>query len=226
VRRASQYFSAAEKQMIEAAIGESEHKTAGEIVPVVATASGRYDRAEDLFGLVLAVVVLAGAWGLLQRVDVAQNEWAVNYTIAFGLVPVLAIVLVVFLLGAVAATFVPALRLPFISRSEMEEEVARSAAAAFQRFRVGATAGATGILIYVSLYEHMVRVCGDDAINAKVTQADWDALCNLAIDGLRAGRGAEGLASAIRRAGELLSRHFPIQPGDRNEIANELRLID
>ena len=43
--------------MIEAAIGEAEQKTAGEIVPVVATASGRYDRGEDLFGLVALCLV-------------------------------------------------------------------------------------------------------------------------------------------------------------------------
>lgn len=212
--------------MIETAIGEAEQSTAGEIVPVVATSSGRYDRGEDLFGLVCAVVALAGAWWLFQDIDVKQTEWAVSYTIALGLLPMLAIVVVAFLLGAAVATFVPALRLPFISRSEMEEEVARSAAAAFQRFRVRGTAGGTGILIYVSLYEHMVRVLGDDAINAKVTQADWDSVCSLAVDGLRTGRGAEGLASAVRKAGELLSRHFPVQPDDRNELVNRLQLID
>ena len=212
--------------MIEAAIGEAESRTAGEIVPVVTTASGRYDRGEDLFGLVVAIVVLTGAWWLFQDVEVTQTDWAAKYTVALGLVPVLAIVVVAFLLGAVAATFFPVLRLPFISRAEMEDEVERSAAAAFRRLRVRGTAAGTGILIYVSLYERMVRVLGDDAINARVTQADWDAVCRLAVDGLRTSRGAEGLADAIRKAGELLSRHFPVQPGDRNEIVNELQLID
>jgi len=226
VKRASQFCSAEEQQMIEAAVGEAEEKTAGEILPVVATASGRYDRGEDLFGLVLALVALAGAWWLFQDIEVTQADWAVSYSIALGLASVLAIVLIAFLFGAVAATFVPALRLPFISRREMETEVERSAAAAFQRFRVRGTTRGTGILIYVSLYEHMVRVLGDDAITAKVSQADWDAVCTLAVDGLRTGRGAQGLAAAIRKAGELLSRHFPNQPGDRNELANRLQLID
>ena len=110
--------------------------------------------------------------------------------------------------------------------SNFRDPQERSAAAAFRRLRVRGTAAGTGILIYVSLYERMVRVLGDDAINARVTQADWDTVCRLAVDGLRTGRSAEGLADAIRKAGELLSRHFPVQPGDRNEIVNELQLID
>jgi putative membrane protein len=226
VKRATEFFSAEEKKLIEAAIDEAEQKTAGEIVPVVATSSGRYDRGEDLFGLVCALATLAATWWFVQDVEVTEAEWAASHTIALGLLPVLAIVVLAFLLGAVVATFVPALRLPFISRGEMEEEVERSAAAAFQRFRVRGTAAGTGILIYVSLYEHMVRVVGDDAVNARVTQADWDAVCGLAVDGLRAGRGAQGLASAIRKAGELLSRHFPLQADDRNELHNELHLLD
>lgn len=224
--RASGLFSAEEKQTIEAAIGEAEQRTVGEIVPVVVTASGRYDRAEDLFGLVVAVAALTIVWLLFQGVKATGSEWAAGYALSLGLLPVLVIVVAGFLLGAVAATFVPALRLPFISASEMDEEVERSATAAFQRFRVRGTKAGTGVLIYVSLFEHRVRVLGDDAIHAKVTQADWDGVCSLVVEGLRAGKGADGLVQAIRKAGELLTTHFPIQPGDRNEIPNRLHLID
>ena len=33
-------------------------------------------------------------------------------------------------------------------------------------------------------------------------------------------------ADAIRRAGELLAKPFPVQPGDTNELPNELRILD
>jgi putative membrane protein len=226
VARASTYFSAEEKKRIEAAIGEAEARTAGEIVPVVATASGRYDRGEDLFGLVCAIIALVVAWWLWQGIVVTPTEWALRYDLALGLPVIVIVVVAAFLLGAVVATYVPALRLPFISSGEMQEEVERSAAAAFQRFRVRRTAAGTGVLIYVSLYERVVRVLGDDAINAKVVQAEWDAVCTLAVEGLRANRGAAGLADAVRKAGELLSRHFPRQPDDRDELVNELHFID
>lgn len=226
MKRASEFFSSEEKRRIEAAVREAEEHTAGEIVPVVATASGRYDRGEDLFGLVCAVAALAAVWLCRQGIEVTRTEWAVKYDVALGLPLILVLVVAAFLLGAVVATYVPILRLPFISRGEMEEEVERSAAAAFQRLRIRHTAAGTGVLIYVSLYERMVRVLGDEAIGEKVTQAEWKAVCDLAIEGLRDDRGAEGLANAIRRAGELLSRNFPKQPGDRDELVDELRFID
>ena len=107
----------------------------------------------------------------------------------------------------------------------MREEVERRALEAFQRNRVRTTAGGTGVLIYVSLYEHMVRVVGDDA-TAFITQQDWEAVCDLVVQGMKSGRAAEGLAQAIHKAGELLARHCPLQPDDVNELTNELVLID
>jgi putative membrane protein len=226
VKRASQLFSETDRRNVRAAVEEAERQTAGEIVPVVATVSGRYDRAEDLFGLIIALAAVSTAWYSHQGIRIEAGAWAARYTLGFGLAAVLLVFVAGFLAGAVAASYFPLLRLPFIGSGEMRAEVERGAAAAFQRCRVRGTAGGTGILIYVSLYERMVRVLGDDAIDAVVSQADWQAVCDLVVDGLRRGAAAQGLADGIRKSGELLGRHFPIQPGDRNELSNELYLID
>jgi len=110
--------------------------------------------------------------------------------------------------------------------AEMRAEVERSAAAAFQRLRVRRTAGGTGVLLYVSLYERMVHVLGDHAVAEKLEQSDWNDVCGLVVDGLKQGRGAEGLIAAVRRCGDLLAAHFPAERGDRNEITDELRFLD
>lgn len=221
--KASALFSPADRETIAAAITEAERSTAGEIVPVVATVSGRYDRAEDLVGVITASVALVVAWWLWPTGEVA---WTGERSSGPGLVALLLIVWAGFLAGAVAATFLPALRLPFIARKEMLEEVERRAMESFQRYRIRKTAGATGILIYVSLYERMVRVVGDDGITAKLGQSDWDGVRDALVDGLKAGRPTEGLVGAIEASGRLLAEHFPIQPDDRDELTNELRLID
>ena len=44
-------FSDEQRRAVAQAVAEAEGKTSAEIVPVVATASGRYDRAEDIVGL-------------------------------------------------------------------------------------------------------------------------------------------------------------------------------
>ena len=131
-----------------------------------------------------------------------------------------------FVAGAALATRFPVLRLPFIPPREMRLEVERRALETFQRHRVRATAGGTGVLIYVSLYERMVRVVGDDAVARKISQDDWESICALVVDGMKAGRAADGLEQSIRKGGELLARHFPIRPDERNELSNKLILID
>jgi putative membrane protein len=226
MKPASEFFSEDEQRTIASAVTEAERATAGEIVPVVATASGRYDRAEDLCGVTVALAALALAWILLQDIRPVAGDWSSGPTLALGLVPLLLVVAGGFVGGTVAATLLPVLRLPFLTEREMREEVERSAAEAFYRFRVRRTAGGTGILLYVSLYEHMVRVLGDDAVSKKLSQKDWDMVRDLIVEGIRANRPAEGLSRGILKCGELLSRHFPLQPGDVNQIGNELHLID
>jgi len=36
----------------------------------------------------------------------------------------------------------------------------------------------------------------------------------------------DGFVEAIRRTGDLLAKPFPVQPGDVNELSNELRILD
>lgn len=224
--KAGRLFSGADRKRIAEAITEAEKKTSGEIVPVVATASGRYDRAEDLFGLVVAVVATALAWLLIQDVRPAGGDWESGQVIRLGWLPIAVITIVGFIAGAVAATLFPILKLPFVSKGEMTEEVERSASEAFHRFRLRETAGATGVLIYLSLFEHKVRILGDMAISERLGQKDWDEVCRLVVEGIRAGRHADGLCDGIAKAGELLAEHFPIEAGDGSELVNELQFMD
>lgn len=226
MKRASRFFGETDRQAIARAVSTAEQKTSGEIVPVVTTTSGRYDRAEDLFGVVMALVALAVVWVLFQDVRPVQGDWASGQQMVLGLLPVLLIVAAGFVGGGALSTWFPTLKLPFLTTREMQEEVERSAAEAFYRFRVRRTAEGTGVLIYVSFFEGMIRVMGDETIGAKLSQSHWDEVRDIVATGLRSGRPAEGLQKGIERCGELLAEHFPIQPGDVNELANELHIID
>ncbi|MEK7287868.1 MAG: hypothetical protein AAB091_04855, partial [Elusimicrobiota bacterium] len=63
-------------------------------------------------------------------------------------------------------------------------------------------------------------------ITDKLSRQDWEEVCAAAVDGLKAGRPTEGLTRAIEIAGRLLAHQFPVRPDDRNELKNELCLID
>lgn len=226
MKKASELFSGEDRAAIAAAVEQAERATSGEIVPVVATVSGRYDRAEDVVGLLAALLLVGLGWLLFQDVVPLGGDWEQGYTLAFPLLGVLVAIVAGFAGGAALATAFPLLRLPFIPRREMEEEVERRAAEAFQRCRVRATAGATGILVYVSLYERMVRVVGDDAIAAKLDDAAWAGVVEQVTAGMGRGDPVGGLNDGIRRCGELLAAHFPIEPGDRDELPNALVCLD
>lgn len=226
MKKASKLFTEQEKQAIKKAVAEAERKTSGEIVPVVATASGRYDRAEDIVGVLTALLAVSLAWLFFQDVRTVSGDWASGQALKPGLLSVLGIFTGGFILGSAAATYFPALKLPFIPGKELREEVERSAAAAFHSLRVRRTRESAGVLIYVSLFERIVRVEGDETIGSRLSPSDWEEVCGLTTRGLRDGRACEGLCLAIASCGELLGRLFPIRPGDTNELDNELNLID
>ena len=107
----------------------------------------------------------------------------------------------------------------------MQQEVENAAERAFHRFRIRSTAESSGILIYISLYEQMVRVLGDTAISEKINNEQWQDLCNQLIERIKEGKMAEGLIVAIESCGSILSEHFPASENDKNELANKLILV-
>ncbi len=226
MKKASNYFSDEDKKIIEDAIARAESNTSGEIVPVVASVSGRYDRSEDIFGVLFSLILLTIAWLYTQEITPIDGQWESEVKTVITLPWALAIIFLGFIVGAILASFFPVLRLIFISKKEMREEVGRKALEAFHQFRIRGTQGATGVLIYVSLYEHNVRVLGDEAISEKLKQQDWDDVCNLVVEGMKSKQPAEKLVEAIEICGQLLAEHFPIEEDDQNELPNKLQLID
>jgi len=213
-----------QRDAVSRAVAEAERGTSGEIVPVVAARSGRYDRAEDLVGMCVAVAALVAIWFGFPLVAPGAGEWGAPSAPRPGLPWIVAALVGGFAAGIALATRFPALRRPFVGGAHLDAEVERSAAAAFHAFRVRRTRRGTGVLLYVSLEEHVVRVLGDEAIDQALSAADWERVRDAIPVRVRAGDLATGLIDGIREAGELLREHFPSSEAD-NELHNELRVI-
>jgi putative membrane protein len=226
MKRASDLFDDEERQRINAAVKAAEAKTSGEVVPVVSTESGRYDRAEDVAGFVIALLGLAAAWFAFQGVAVPAGRWDEGPHVALGLLWVVLILAVGFIAGTAVAARTAWLKRLFVSRAEMSAEVDEAARAAFAALRVHRTEGGTGILLFASLFERMVVVLGDAGIAEKLGQEAWDQVRDTLVAGLRAGQPAGGFVDAIRLCGEHLAAHFPVETGDVNELSDELRIVD
>ncbi|HWQ26242.1 MAG TPA: TPM domain-containing protein [Chlorobaculum sp.] len=117
---------------------------------------------------------------------------------------------------------VPFLKRPFISRKAMAEEVEEAAIKAFYLRKVHETRDRTGILIYISLFEHSVQVLADTGIDSKVGKHLWREVVDTITDGIRKGRPAEAICTAVDRCGVMLQLHFPRKADDRNELGDAM----
>jgi len=95
----------------------------------------------------------------------------------------------------------------------------------FGHLGVWDTVGNNGVLIYVLMADRDVEIIADRAIAARVSQAEWDAVCRDMEDHFRAGRFAAGSETGIAAVGKLLAQHFPGRGGDRDEQPNQPVLL-
>ncbi len=225
MQQASDLFNEEQRKQIEKSVSEAEGRTSCEIVPVVATASGRYDRPEDMVGLWLAVLAAVAVWFASPRTLNDSGNWDGQS----WMVPVLIMVAGVvsaFIVGIVIGSRVGWLRRLFTPRQQMLDEVAARARETFFDKRIHHTSDATGLLIYVSLFEHRAVVLGDQNVMDKLGQDFLDRLCQQLTTGFQQGNFVETMCGVIANAGEELAGPLPRSSDDVNELEDSLILID
>lgn len=202
---AQEFLTQAEQQQIRDCVTEVEKTTSGEIVPLIASASSDYPRAQGSGALVLGLAVSIPTCMVLGREDM----WT-------ALVALLA----AYSLAYVALAMLPCLRRIFVQKREMADEVEEGAMTSFYIHGLNNTRDKTGILIYVSVYEKQVQILADTGINEKVDSGTWDAVVSELSRGIKEGNKADAICHAIKRCGELVTEKFPIKHDDTNELPN------
>lgn len=220
---AHRFFSESEKSLIEQATADAEKRTAAEMVCAVATESGRYDRAESILGLVVALVVLALVNSFAVGSPTDGGMWAVGHGASLG-GQSLAVVLG-FILGSVAASYCHPIRRLLVSEKEMEEETERAASHVFAVQRVSSTRARGGLLIYLSLFERRVVVLTDDGVMKACGQTLVSRVRDLALKRLAEGQRTDTFIDAIQSAAEPLAQAMPIEKDDANELPNRLLIF-
>ena len=105
-------------------------------------------------------------------------------------------------------------------------EVAERASAVFFDQRVYRTAGATGVLLYVSLYERKAVVLADRAIVDKLGPNALQDVCDTLTAHLRQSHPTNALCQAIAAVGEKLAPVLPRAADDINELPDALVTLD
>ncbi len=225
MQHASSLFSEADRQRINKTIQFAESLTSAEIVPVVATASGRYDRAEDLVGLwfsALLVVAVSIGW----PAEVAETgSWGMHPAV-WQTLKLVSALLSGFLVGAVLGSRIAWLRRLFTPAQQMQDEVQQAARSAFFDNRIHHTQSGGGLLIFVSVFEHVAVILADRQVLDGLGQSALDELCETLTRQLRHHAPTEALCQTIQAAGEKLKTVLPRVIDDVNELPDALVTID
>ncbi len=216
----SQMFNESDMNRIREAVKSAESRISGEIVPVIVERSGFYTIANYRGALVtsgLAFLVVI----FLDRYLFTESSFALLYDPLF----IFFIVMLAGVAGVVLPTWSDTIKRWLLVQTHMDNATKSRAENAFLEEEVFATRQRTGIMIFISLFEHEVIVIGDKGINEKVQQKEWDQLVNNLTGSIRSGAMVEGIEKAILRCGEiLLEKGFHRTDDDVNELRDELRI--
>jgi putative membrane protein len=196
--------------LVVGAIREAEATTSGEIVPMIVRRSSTLGHVPVLLATLLVAAFFAfgvPAW----QAHVLGEHWG-------WFLADLALVVALTAIGA---------RLPWLqrlltTRADQAQQVDARAMLEFYQSSIQRTRGATGVLVFVSLFERRAVVLADKAINDQVPRDTWDVVCTNLVAGSRAGKLGPAIAEAVRACGEIMTPRFPIATDDTNELKNQL----
>ena len=199
-------ISETNRKRIREAIAATERRTSGEFVAVVAQESDHYLFFVALWAAILALLV-PGAF-LLAGSDL---DLLYIYAIQVG----------GFIVAGTALLW-PPIKLRLVPRAVRHAHARRAAREQFHLRGIHRTAEHSGVLFYVSLAERYVEIIADEGIHARVGGDRWQEIVNLFVAEVKAGRITDGFVAAITAIGEAMSAHYPIGPGDTNELPDGL----
>ncbi|MCK6616839.1 MAG: TPM domain-containing protein [Cyclobacteriaceae bacterium] len=209
-------FSEADMQQIKAAVHEAESKISGEIVPVIVPRSGYYNIANYKAGIMASSLVFL--------LVVISDKFIPAYAVYDPLL-IFLIVITGGLLGAVLPNFSDTIRRMLVSQVHMEHAARQRAENAFLKEEVFNTRHRTGIMIFVSFFEHEVIVMADRGISKVVEQKVWDKIVRDLTESIRKRKITEGIVAAIKQCGDvLLEKGFKKTSDDVNELRDDLRI--
>ncbi len=213
-----QRFSEKDLERIKAAVREAEGKISGEIVPVFVEKSGYYTIANYRGAMILATFAFA--------LIVIFDRYVPSISVYD---PLLIFILVTAsgALGAIITHYIWPVKFWLLSQFHRDQSTRKRAENAFLEEEIFNTRHRTGIMIFVSFFEHEVIVMADRGICKVVDQKEWDKIVTNLITNIQKDKVADGIIMAIERCTEvLLENGFTRTNDDVNELRDDLRLED
>jgi putative membrane protein len=203
----SSFFRSDAREKVKRTIVEVEGQTAAELVIAVRKASDTYRAVDFAAGFVTSLALL---------VVILFDEAAFSVE----LIPVW--IILAFAAGAFVTASLWWLKRALIPRKLRGEAVARGAKGAFFDLGVTKTKDRTGVLVYLSLFEHMAFVIADTGVPTKELGDGWLAIVRDLEAKMAKSPDLDQVLAAVKAMGPLLGKVLPRSADDVNELADDL----
>jgi putative membrane protein len=201
-------FSDGDLKQITEAVKAAELKTSGEIVVQLTPHSKHWLLDRWMFAAALAIIL-----AVVSLYFTRENNWGTYYNFTqaafWGVVG--------FLIGYFG------INLWFNRLSARHKAVWKNALKHFAALRP--TRGHTGVLIFISVEENEVAIIADKAIAQKLDSDYWQLPHGMIEKEMKQGRHAEGIIEAIAEIANQLSRFFPRDADDINELPDAPEIV-
>jgi uncharacterized membrane protein len=92
----------------------------------------------------------------------------------------------------------------------------------FHELKMDNTKLQNGVLIYVAVDLRQFVIYGDKGINDVVPVDFWDSTRDAMLVDFKSGKYKDGLVKGIEEAGKMLSKYFPWEYGNTDELSNDI----
>jgi putative membrane protein len=194
------------KDAIESAVCEAEKRTAAEIVVVVVPASDSYQEYVLLFGVVLGALLGLGLWHL-------------------GVIASPLMLLLPQLITIVVMSVIPFFRLAvvrLVPRTDIVQHASERASHEFLTISEKVSSSTPIVLLYVSVWEHYVKIVSSRSISEKIPAAPWDDVAAGFKTSVRQGGLKDACVEAISRIANIVSPAFPENGTAQGGLPNDV----
>ncbi|MCR4953668.1 MAG: TPM domain-containing protein [Treponema sp.] len=208
------------------AIEQAENKTDGEIAVAIAPESGSYSFWELLASNIFAIIIMVIMFLFSGKIRKLYDFIFWNHSPAW-------IIPACFIFSCFAAVIIGfnIANIPFIDRLIVPNHVKKIKVTnrAFRYFTesgIYKTEHHSGILIFISYLEHQVRIVADEGISSKISQDMWNLIADELAEEIKKGNTATAISNAVNKCGELLAEFYPITNDKKNELSNEVVILE
>ena len=107
-------------------------------------------------------------------------------------------------------------------KSKCKENVFEEAKKIFHKLKMYKTKERNAVLIFIALNSRKFAILGDKGIHEKVKNEFWNETRDIMHEYFTKNQIKEGIILAVKNVGEKLTRYFPEEKDNKNELSNEV----